>query len=60
MRSTFFGLETARRALNAQRLAMDVTAHNIANANTPGYSRQRATMSAVPPVPGPNQPGGGV
>ncbi len=60
LRSSFAGLETARRALFAQRMAIDVTGHNIANANTPGYRRQRAEMAATPPAPGPMQPGTGV
>ena len=39
-------LSTARRGLTASRIAMDVTSHNIANATTPGYTRQRADQSA--------------
>ncbi|MDI3281485.1 MAG: flagellar hook-associated protein FlgK, partial [Bacillota bacterium] len=49
MRTTFFGLETARRALFAQQRALDLTGHNIANANTPGYSRQVARLEATDP-----------
>ena len=41
----------ARDALSAQRYGMDVTAHNIANVNTEGYSRQRAVHSAKQPAP---------
>jgi len=48
MRSTFFGLEIARRGLWAQQRALDVTGHNIANANTEGYSRQVARLVATP------------
>ncbi|MBO8142880.1 MAG: flagellar hook-associated protein FlgK [Firmicutes bacterium] len=48
MRSTFFGLDIARRALQAQQRALDVVGHNIANANTPGYSRQVAVLSTSP------------
>jgi flagellar hook-associated protein 1 FlgK len=44
--STFFGLETTLRGLVAQQNSLDVTSHNIANANTPGYSRQTAQLSA--------------
>ncbi|WP_246942748.1 flagellar hook-associated protein FlgK [Bacillus pinisoli] len=40
MRSTFHGLETARRGMVTQQSALYVTGHNISNANTPGYSRQ--------------------
>ncbi|WP_027719111.1 flagellar hook-associated protein FlgK [Desulfovirgula thermocuniculi] len=49
MPGTFFGLEIARRGLQAHRAAMDVTAHNVANANTPGYTRQEAVMAATDP-----------
>ncbi len=45
--SGFSGLSTALSALYAQRKALDVTGQNIANANTEGYSRQRAQMEAV-------------
>ncbi len=33
--------------LQAQRRVMDVTAHNVANATTPGYHRQRAELQAA-------------
>jgi flagellar hook-associated protein 1 FlgK len=49
MRSTFGGIETSLRGLRAQQLALDVTGHNISNANTPGYSRQVANMKATDP-----------
>ncbi|PKM82409.1 MAG: flagellar hook-associated protein FlgK [Firmicutes bacterium HGW-Firmicutes-14] len=49
MRSTFFGLDIGRKALQAQRVSLDVTAHNIANANTEGYTRQRAVMQTTTP-----------
>jgi flagellar hook-associated protein 1 FlgK len=45
--STFSGLSTALTALYAQRRGLDVTGQNIANANTDGYSRQRAELSPV-------------
>jgi flagellar hook-associated protein 1 len=48
--STFFGLETTLRGLVAQQGALDVTSHNIANANTQGYSRQQAVFSASDPL----------
>ncbi|MFS8534695.1 MAG: flagellar hook-associated protein FlgK, partial [Limnochordales bacterium] len=53
MRPTFFGLDIARRALQAQMRALDVVGHNIANANTPGYSRQVAIFATTPPYPAP-------
>jgi len=49
MPGTFFGLEIARRGLNVHRKAMDITGHNIANASTPGYSRQEAVIEASTP-----------
>lgn len=45
--STFSGIGTALSALIAQRTALDVAGHNIANANTLGYTRQRAELGAV-------------
>ncbi|MBB6216411.1 flagellar hook-associated protein 1 FlgK [Anaerosolibacter carboniphilus] len=45
MRSTFFGLNTSVSGLFASQRALDVTGHNISNANTPGYSRQRLNVT---------------
>lgn len=42
--ATFFGLNISRLGMQAQQKALEVTSHNIANANTPGYSRQVAHM----------------
>ncbi len=53
MRSTFHGLETARRALFTQQTAIQTTGHNIANVNTPGYSRQRVNFTPTEPYPKP-------
>ncbi|MCM3718467.1 flagellar hook-associated protein FlgK [Fictibacillus phosphorivorans] len=44
MSSTFHGLETARRGMFTQQTALQTTGNNIANANTPGYSRQRVNF----------------
>jgi flagellar hook-associated protein 1 FlgK len=44
-----FGIETGLRGLRAAQAALDTASHNIANANTPGYSRQRAVISAGDP-----------
>jgi len=46
--SSFMGLETALRGLEANQEAIDTTGHNIANANTPGYSRQVADLTESP------------
>jgi flagellar hook-associated protein 1 FlgK len=45
--SSFFGIEIAKRALFAQQRALENVSHNVANANTPGYSRQRPVMEAT-------------
>ncbi|MGJ9385219.1 flagellar hook-associated protein FlgK [Salipaludibacillus sp. CF4.18] len=59
MLSTFHGLETARRALSTHQSALHTTGHNIANANTPGYSRQRVNFTQTEAFPNPafNKPG---
>ncbi|NLH31779.1 MAG: flagellar hook-associated protein FlgK, partial [Firmicutes bacterium] len=49
MRATFSGIEIARRALQAQQASLDTVGQNIANANTPGYSRQVAVHRASQP-----------
>src|SRR3954452_1599749 len=51
MASTFYGLETARRALNTQQAALLTTGHNVANANTPGYTRQRVNLTTTEAFP---------
>ena len=45
--SSFMGLETSLRGLLAQQRALDVTTHNIANADRTGYTRQEAVMTAA-------------
>ena len=47
MSGTFSGLEIIRRSLSTYQTAMEITQNNIANANTEGYSRQRAVLSAT-------------
>ncbi|MGI6163500.1 MAG: flagellar hook-associated protein FlgK [Bacillota bacterium] len=47
MPSTFSTLEIGKSALLTSRRAMDVTGHNIANASTPGYSRQRVVLEPI-------------
>ena len=42
-------LATAVSGLLSYQRALNTTSHNIANVNTPGYSRQRVEMSAAPP-----------
>lgn len=50
MTSTFHGIETSRRALSTQMAFMQTMGHNVANANTEGYSRQRVNASASRPI----------
>jgi len=49
MSSTFFGLELSRKALGSQQAALNITGHNISNANTQGYTRQIANLTATTP-----------
>lgn len=50
MSGLFGDLALAARALEAQRLALEAVGHNIANVNTPGYSRRTVQFAAVAPV----------
>ncbi len=54
-------LDIARWSLYASQLAIEVTAHNLANANTEGYSRQSLRIQPNNPITmGPGQLGTGV
>jgi len=46
-------LDNASRALLAEQLGVEVTGHNIANVNTPGYSRQSVHYVTAYPEPSP-------
>jgi flagellar hook-associated protein 1 FlgK len=50
MRSTFSGIELAKRSLFSHQTALQTTGHNIANANTKGYSRQVVNLIASRPM----------
>ncbi|MCB9134640.1 MAG: flagellar hook-associated protein FlgK [Anaerolineales bacterium] len=64
----FSGINLALQSMLAHQQAIQVTEHNVANANTPGYHRQEAVLNAGPPYPYPGmsygiyagQMGGGV
>ena len=43
-------LSIARSALFVHQRAMEVTGHNVANANTPGYSKQTLQIQAATPL----------
>jgi flagellar hook-associated protein 1 FlgK len=47
--SPFYGLDIGVSALRAAQQLLDTAAHNVANANTPGYSRQRVSLVESPP-----------
>lgn len=52
MSGLFFGLNIALKGMTAQQTGLQVTAHNIANANTEGYSRQRVNLESSYPISG--------
>jgi len=43
-------MEIGKNGLNIYRIAQEVTGENIANVNTPGYSRQRVLLESAPPT----------
>ncbi|AWI03665.1 flagellar hook-associated protein FlgK [Clostridium drakei] len=68
MSGLFGTLNISKSGMFTQQRCIDVTSHNIANANTDGYSRQRAELQTTKPFPmpsannavGPGQLGTGV
>jgi len=54
---SFFGIEIGLRGLRAHQQALDVVAHNVANASAPGYTRQEARMQATQSQSVPGQAG---
>ena len=50
MGSLYGSLAIALGSLEADRGAIEVTSNNIANVNTPGYSRQQINLSDNPPI----------
>lgn len=47
MATLFYGLNIASNALKTHTSVLNVTAHNVANAETPGYSRQTVVISSI-------------
>ncbi|NOY52379.1 MAG: flagellar hook-associated protein FlgK [Deltaproteobacteria bacterium] len=43
-------LDTSLKSLQSQQIALEVSSHNIANVNTPGYSKQSAVMETTNPA----------
>ena len=50
MQSTFTGIEIGKRGLNAHNQALMTPGHNLTNASTEGYSRQRVQLGATDPI----------
>ncbi|HDT15352.1 MAG TPA: flagellar hook-associated protein FlgK [Firmicutes bacterium] len=57
MLNLLFGIESAMRSMRAHSTAINTTAHNIANMNTIGYSRQLANISSAEALSIPGTPG---
>ncbi|MFC1541629.1 flagellar hook-associated protein FlgK [Candidatus Latescibacterota bacterium] len=47
MGNLFYGININRNTLKAQTDVLNTTAHNIANANTPGFSRQTVNLASI-------------
>ncbi|MBO6100232.1 MAG: flagellar hook-associated protein FlgK, partial [Spirochaetaceae bacterium] len=50
MASSFAGIELGKRSLMAQAQSINTAGHNISNADTEGYSRQRVKVRAFDPL----------
>jgi flagellar hook-associated protein 1 FlgK len=50
MQSTFSGIELGKRGILAHQRALQTVGHNLTNASTEGYSRQRIQLQATPPL----------
>lgn len=50
MRSAFFGINIAQQGLFTAQTNLNITSHNIANAETEGFSRQYGVQSATTPL----------
>ena len=49
MPGLFQGLEIGKRALLSHQITLQTIGHNIANVETPGYTRQRVRISSTSP-----------
>ncbi len=50
MLSTFSGIELGKKGLITHQAAINVTGHNVTNAETEGYSRQKVTLEVFDPL----------
>jgi flagellar hook-associated protein 1 FlgK len=58
MAGLFNAIEIGKRALATNQLWLNTIGHNIANVNTPGYTRQRVTITTTQPFDHPVGPVG--
>ncbi len=54
MQSTFLGIEIGKRGLNAHSQGLTTIGHNLTNASTEGYSRQRVELGTTSPLYAPS------
>ena len=52
MGNNFLGLYVAKTGLFASQRGLELSGHNITNAGTEGYTRQRLNLSSIPPSMG--------
>ena len=50
MSNSFSGIEIGKRSLLAQSQSITTAGHNISNADTEGYSRQRVNVTTFNPI----------
>ena len=50
MGSTFSGIEISKSGLSLHQTALNITGHNIANADDPNYARQRIEPTSMDPI----------
>jgi flagellar hook-associated protein 1 FlgK len=50
MQSTFAGIEIGKRGILAHNIGLKTVGHNMSNASTEGYSRQRVHLQAFDPI----------
>ncbi len=49
IRSTFMGFEAAKSSIFSNQKSLDIVGHNLANASTAGYTRQRVETASIYP-----------
>ncbi|HOX47837.1 MAG TPA: flagellar hook-associated protein FlgK [Spirochaetales bacterium] len=54
MQSTFLGIEIGKRGMNAHNQGLTTIGHNLTNASTEGYSRQRVELGTTEPLYAPS------